>query len=132
MDRSIAQLDLRTTRIEGKLDTISVQIQANADQRERMEETLEKIESHLRVLNGRTRKSEDAVAELRFGQMLSTELSRALALQPDGTVVVSQQRPALSKGQKAGMAAIAAPMLLGCIELLRQAVELATAVMGKK
>lgn len=128
-----AQLELRATRIEGKLDTIGVQIEANTDQRARMEHTLRTIEAHLRELNGRTRKSEDAIATLQHGHSnLFQELSRALSLQPDGTVqVMAQSRPTLSRGQKAGVAAMAAPLILGCIELLRQAIDLAMAMMKK-
>jgi chromosome segregation ATPase len=89
LERSVNQLELRTTRMNGKLDTIGVQIQSNTDQRDVMQATLDKIESHLRELNGRTRKSEDAVAELRFNQQnLLGELARALKTQPDGTLQV--------------------------------------------
>jgi septal ring factor EnvC (AmiA/AmiB activator) len=133
MEQRLAQLELRTTRIEGKLDTIGVRIDANSEQRERMERTLNKIEIHLRELNGRTRKSEDHIAELRHGHSnMFHELARALQAQPDGSVqLVMPQRPTLSRGQKAGLAAMAAPMVLGAMELLRQAFELAAALAKK-
>jgi septal ring factor EnvC (AmiA/AmiB activator) len=139
LERSVNQLELRTTRMNGKLDTIGVQIQSNTDQRDVMQATLDKIESHLRELNGRTRKSEDAVAELRFNQQnLLGELARALKTQPDGTLQVvtppadAEERPPLTKGQKAGMAGLGVTMVFGLIELLKHAMDLGAALLAKK
>jgi hypothetical protein len=133
LQRQVAGVDIGVVRLEGKIETIGVQIQANVEQRERMEATLAEIAREFRLMNGRTRKNEDAIASLQHGHAdfhqharFMEELSRTLALQPDGTVSLNIPiRPQLSGKQKAVTGAIVVPLILGGLDLIRQGIELA-------
>ncbi len=127
LHREVTDVFISVARLQGKIETIGVQIDANAEQRDRMETTLKDISASLRELNGRTRKSEDAIAELRHGHSaFMQELSRTLAVQPDGGVLLTLPvRPPMTAKQKAGVTAIAVPLVLGGIDMLRQGFELA-------
>lgn len=127
LQRQVTGIDLSLAQLHGQIDTIDARIEANAEQREGMALSLRQIESHLRELNGRTRKNEDNIAGLQYGQSsLIQELTRTLAMQPDGTVsMTALNRPPLSAKQKVGAAAVGVPLVLGGIDLIRQGIELA-------
>lgn len=139
-------------RVEGRLETIGVQIDANAEQRERMERTLNEILKEARHTNGRLRTAEGNIANLKHGQSnLAEDLARSLVgpdgqlraaiaaqlVGPDGalrssdgtfTVPVVAQRPPLTSAQKvgvgAGISAVIAASIPNLIELLKQAIDL--------
>jgi ABC-type transporter Mla subunit MlaD len=140
VDRKLHDIDMRVTRIEGKIDTVDATLAAGIEQRRDMQESLREIARHLRELNGRTRKSEDNISSLQFGHTeLLQSLTRSLKTSPDGMLQVitaappeADAKPALSNSQKAGMAAFAVPLVLGLFDLLKHALDLGMAVLQKK
>lgn len=99
---------LGQVRIEGKLDLIAERMEQSAEQRNRMESAIEKIEGHLDTQNGRLRKSEEAIQDLKKTRPL--------------------ERGPFTRNQKVAAGALLTPVAMGAFDLLRHGIELLLAV----
>lgn len=134
MQQRIEDQDRRIIRLEESFKRVDDKLDVGIEQREELKATLREMNEHLRTLNGRTRKSEEAIAELKFGHStLFAELTRAIATQPDGSVqIVTPRQPApLTKGQKVAATGLGATALVGFIELAQRAFDLATMLLKR-